>query len=88
MEELLNYSVIEEQSFLYDFCWNEMNFNTYLVKFRDYTGYYKLNREISYNQDLLGAKITFNVNDDLTKISKYKLVGYEKVENKRKKVIK
>lgn len=84
MEQLKNYSVITKQQFIDTFIWNEIEFNSYLISLKDYEGLFKLIRRVELEQALIGGKIMFNVNDDLTQISKYKIIGFE--ENKKDRV--
>ena len=83
MEQLKNYSVITSQQFIENFTWNDIEFNSYIISFKHFEGIFKINRSVEYEQALIGAKIMFNVSDDLTKISRYKIVGYEEPKKDR-----
>jgi hypothetical protein len=73
------YSIIKTQSFVETFSWNGINFNSYLISFQNYDGLFRIVRRLEHEQALIGAKIMFNVNDDLTQLSKYKIIGYEEI---------
>lgn len=80
MKEFKNYGTIEKQYYLDEFIWNERNYYCYLIKFQEYDGLFKLNRYSEYEQALIGAKLIFNVNEDLTMISKYRILGFKEVK--------
>ena len=87
MEKLKNFGVIRTQKFLSEFNWMGKTFNSYLISFNEYEGYFRINRAIDYEQALIGAQVLFNVTSEQPdKIQKYKILGYEIIELPKMKV--
>jgi len=87
MEKLKNFGVIKTQKLLSQFTWMGKTFNSYLISFNEYEGYFRINRAVDYEQALIGAQVLFNVTSEQPdKIQKYKILGYEIIEYPKIKV--
>lgn len=92
MAALKNYGIIKTQSLIEEFEWNEKQFCSYLITFKEYEGYFKIVRESRHEQALIGAKMIFNYSSNEEKIVKYRIIGFERqptikelLEKRRKK---
>jgi hypothetical protein len=84
-KELLEYyGTIVSQELIKDFTWNKVDFHQYIVQFDNCDALFLLNRDCSLEQDLINAKLIYNLTDDETKIKKYRVVG--KVESKTDRI--
>lgn len=76
-----NFGTISEQHLVEEFEWNEKQFYSYVIGFKEYDGFFRIIREAQHEQALIGAKMLFNYSLDQDKINGYRIVGYE--ENKK-----
>lgn len=83
MKEYKNFGTVQTQNYIKEFQWNEKSYVTYLIKLEEYEGYLQINRCTDHEQALIGAKIMFNVNDDISKITKYRIVGFKETKDSR-----
>lgn len=79
MKQFKNFGTIERQSYLEEFVWNKKKYFSYLIKFEEHEGLFKINRCSEYEQALIGGKLIFNVNQDLTRISNYRILGFKEI---------
>lgn len=86
MEQFKNFAIIEKQSFVSEFEWNGKEFYTYMVKFEGHDGLFRINRAKDYEQALIGAKLQFNISEDLSKVVKYRIVGFKEAQSKDEKI--
>ena len=83
-----NFGTIVEQHFLNEFRWNDTDFYSYLIKFKEHDGLFRIIREKKHLQELVGNKMVFNKNENDDKISKYKIVDSNLSKKKEIKVSK
>lgn len=84
MDKLKNFGIIQTQKFLSEFTWMGKKFNSYLISFNEYDGFFRINRSVDYEQALIGAQVLFNVTSEQPdKIQKYKILGYEIIEKSK-----
>jgi hypothetical protein len=74
------YEVIETQEFNKDFTWQGMNFNQYVITFRNIAGTFLINRKDDLEQALIGGKLQFNLNESGNQVSRYRIIGYEEYQ--------
>jgi hypothetical protein len=87
MEQFKNFATIEKQSYINEYEWNGVSFYCYMIKFEEHDGLFKISRANNQEQALIGAKIQFNVSDDFSRVSKYRIVGFkENKENQHDKI--
>jgi hypothetical protein len=80
MEQFKNFATIEKQSYINEYEWNKVLFNSYMIKFEGHEGLFKISRAANQEQALIGAKIQFNVSDDFSRVIKYRIVGYKETK--------
>jgi hypothetical protein len=87
MEQFKNFATIEKQSYVNEYEWNGVSFYTYMIKFEEHEGLFKISRANNQEQALIGAKLQFNVSEDFSRVTKYRIVGFkEEQETKDDKV--
>jgi hypothetical protein len=58
-----------------------------MIKFEEHEGLFKISRANNQEQALIGAKLQFNVSEDFSRVTKYRIVGFkEEQETKDDKV--
>ena len=80
-----NFGTIIEQHFVEEFEWNEKTFYSYLIKFKEYDGLFRIIREAQHEQALIGGKMIFNFSETDDKISGYRIIGYENKQFRKAK---
>lgn len=86
MQPLKNYGVINSQQFIEEFIWNKKKFYSYLISFNEYEGYFRIIRDATFEQALIGAHMVFNYSEFEERIVKYRIIGYRDMESKEDKV--
>jgi len=84
MEGLNNYGVINTQRFLDKFNWNGKEFYSYLISFNEYDGFFRIVRQATYEQALIGAQMIFAYSQESSKITKYRIVGFVNLTSTKK----
>ncbi len=80
-----NFGTIIEQHFVSEFEWNDKQFNSYLIRFDEYDGLFRIIREQQHEQALIGGKMLFNYSQTEEKITGYRIIGFDnKVKRKPK----
>lgn len=80
-----NFGTIIEQHFVSEFEWNDKQFYSYLIRFDEYDGLFRIIREIQHEQALIGGKMLFNYSETDDKISGYRIIGFDnKIKRKPK----
>ena len=87
MELLKNYGIVETQKLIEEFEWNDKLFVSYLITFEEYEGYFKIIREVIHEQALIGAKMIFNYSEEEDRITKYRILGYQKKKTKVRELL-
>ena len=85
MKNYNNFGTIIEQHFVSEFEWNDTEFYSYLIKFDEYDGLFRIIREKKHEQALIGGKMLFNYNDSDDKISGYRIIGFDSVVERKPK---
>lgn len=82
MGQFKNFATIEKQSFINEYEWNGLEFISYMIKFEEHDGLFKINRAKEYEQALISAQLQFNISDDFSRIVKYRIVGFKEIQSK------
>lgn len=81
------YGTIVWQEYVKEYTWNDIKFFQYIIKLDNCDGTFLINRADNLEQAIIRAKIQFNLNEEGTKISKYRIVGFDtSKEDKNKRV--
>ena len=86
MASFRNFGTIATQRLLEEFTWNEKDFYSYLISFNEYEGFFKIIRESSHEQALIGGQMLFNYCEEQERITKYRILGFKSVESKDKRL--
>ena len=86
MASFKNFGTIATQRLLEEFTWNEKDFYSYLISFNEYDGFFRIIRESSHEQALIGGQMLFNYSNEEEKITKYRIIGYQSQELKQDRV--
>jgi hypothetical protein len=87
MESLKNFGVVETQTLIEEFKWNDKLFVSYLITFEEYEGYFKIVREVRHEQALIGAKMIFNYSEEEDRITKYRIIGFQEKQTKVRQLL-
>jgi predicted DNA-binding protein YlxM (UPF0122 family) len=80
------HGIVKEQIFTEEFNWNNKLFYSYIISFNEYKGYFRIVRQSTHNQDLVGSRMLFNYDNELEKISSYRIMGNDKQKDKKEQI--
>lgn len=87
MSQFKNFGIISSQRLLEEFEWKKNKFYSYLITFNEYDGYFRIIRDAKYEQSLIGAQMVFNYSSIEDKITRYRILGFEKKPNRLKELM-
>ncbi len=77
-----NYGTVIKQKFIDEFNWKGKLFYSYIIQFKEYEGLFRIVRESSHEQALIGANMMFNYSQEKEQIEGYRIVSYQEVKVK------